>query len=115
MAAELFLHSLWVLLIMHALCDYPLQGDFLARFKAPSGGQIGGETVWPIVLTSHALIHAGGVLVVTGSVALSVAEFVAHWLIDFGKGRGWFGFRTDQALHVACKIAWAALLVAPNL
>jgi len=27
-----------LLLISHAVCDYPLQGEFLAKFKNPAAG-----------------------------------------------------------------------------
>ena len=97
----------WLLLIAHALTDYPLQGRFIAEFKNPGGPELDGERVWPWVLSAHALINAGGVLVVTGSLALSVLEAATHWLIDFGKGRRAYGFRVDQALHVASKLLLA--------
>ena len=51
------------------------------------------------MLSAHALINAGGVLVVTGSLALSAVEAVPHGLIDYGKGRRAYGFHADQALH----------------
>lgn len=91
----------------HALCDYPLQGDFLARGKnrhAPIPG-----IPWWQCLTAHALIHSGMVYLITGSLALALAELVIHWATDFYKCEGWFGFNTDQAIHFACKIAWALL------
>jgi hypothetical protein len=95
-----------LMLAGHALCDYPLQGDFLARgknHKAPLPG-----VPFYHCLLSHAAIHGGMVGLVTGSVGLGLAEFVVHALIDFGKCDGLYGFDLDQALHVACKAAWAA-------
>lgn len=101
------LSTFWLLVIAHAITDYPLQGRFIAEYKTPAAPRLGGEVVWPWVLSAHALVNAGGVFLVTGSLALSVAEAVVHWLIDFGKGRGAYGFSTDQALHVASKAALA--------
>lgn len=98
--------TLFYLLAAHGVCDYPLQGDFLARGKnhtAPLPG-----VPWYQCLIWHAMIHAGAVALITGSLWLGIAEFIAHCLIDFGKCSGWFGFNTDQALHVVCKIAWVA-------
>lgn len=95
-------------LVSHAVCDYPLQGDFLARgknHKAPLPG-----VPWYQCLIWHAAIHAGGVALATGSVGLGCAEFVAHLLIDYGKCDGWFGFNADQMLHVGCKLIWVAIL-----
>lgn len=92
------------LLIGHAIADYPLQGDFLARAKCP-GGIIGID--WWIPLTAHAAIHAGVVWYVTGFWQLGALEFIIHWMTDWAKCRGYFGFKTDQAIHVACKVLWA--------
>lgn len=99
---------LFLLLAAHALCDYPLQGDFLSRGKNHRNPLPG--VPWYQCLLAHALIHGGAVAVLTGSLGLGCAEFAAHVLIDYGKCDGWFGFNFDQALHVACKILWVALL-----
>ena len=106
------LSTFWLLVIAHAITDYPLQGRFIAEHKTPGAPRLGGEVVWPWVLSAHALVNAGGVLLVTGSLTLSVAEAVVHWLIDFGKGCRAYGFSTDQSLHLASK---AALAIAAGL
>lgn len=98
---------LFWLLVGHALADYPLQGDFLAKAKnraAPIDG-----VPWGQALAAHALIHAGFVVAVTGSLWLGLAEFVAHAIIDDAKCRGRIGFNSDQLLHVMCKVAWVAI------
>lgn len=97
----------WWMLVGHAVCDYPLQGDFLARGKnhtAPLPG-----VPWYICLIAHALIHGGAVAYITGSTKLGEAETLIHMCIDYGKCAGWFGFKTDQCLHVACKVIWVIL------
>lgn len=99
------MNNLWWMLVGHALCDYPLQGDFLARGKNHKN-PIPGIPFYQC-LFAHALIHAGAVAAVTGSVALGVAEFIAHVAIDFGKCDGQYGLNVDQALHVGCKVIWA--------
>lgn len=106
---------LFWLLVGHAVADYPLQGDFLARAKNHTAPILG--VPWIHGLLPHALMHAGAVALVTGSAWLAAAEFVAHCTIDHGKCAGWFGqgaraFNIDQALHVACKAVWAVLLLA---
>jgi hypothetical protein len=96
----------------HALADYPLQGDFLARGKnqiAPLPG-----VPWYQCLFAHALIHAGVVLAITQSVWLALAEFTIHAITDYAKCAGWFGtgekaFNIDQTIHYACKVLWAVL------
>lgn len=98
---------LFWMLVLHALCDYPLQGDFLAKAKNVSA-PIPGVPWWQ-ALTAHALIHAGAVMLVTGFLWLAIAEFVMHWLIDHTKCRGRIGFNEDQALHVMCKVVWSGI------
>lgn len=100
--------TLFWLLCAHALCDYPLQGNFLAlgkdhRYPLPG-------IPWQHCLFAHALIHAGAVALVTGSIALGLAELAAHAAIDYGKSAGIYGFHMDQVLHVAAKLAWAGFL-----
>jgi hypothetical protein len=103
-----------LLVFAHALADYPLQGDFLARGKnrnAPIPG-----VPWWICLSAHAVIHAGLVGLCTGSLALGVAEFCLHWIIDLAKCDGAFSageraFVEDQLLHIMCKALWVVALV----
>lgn len=99
---------LLALIAAHALCDYPLQGDFLSRAKnraAPIPG-----VPWYQAMAAHAAIHAGAVALLTGSVWLALAEFAAHAVIDDLKCRGRLSFNADQALHLACKVLWVAIL-----
>lgn len=96
------------LIVGHAVCDYPLQGDFLAKaknHKAPIPG-----VDWAIALAAHAAIHAGAVMLATGSLVLACAEYAAHVAIDWGKCQGFYGFRYDQGLHMLCKALWLVLL-----
>jgi hypothetical protein len=98
---------LGLLVVGHALCDYPLQGDFLARAKNRVE-PIAGVPFWQ-ALSAHSVIHGGAVALVTGMPILGIAEAVAHWLIDDAKCRGRIGFNADQLAHVACKAAWVAI------
>jgi len=91
------------LLALHCLCDFPLQGDFLARGKnrcVPLPG-----VPWQICLLAHAMIHVGAYsLVVPTGAALLVGLF--HLLVDYAKNEGWLGdgeraFFWDQFWHVA--------------
>lgn len=97
-------------LVMHALADFPLQGDFLAAQK--SRNKADNLSVWIVALTAHSVIHAGGVWLVSGSLVFAAAELILHALIDLGKGEGKFGLVTDQMLHLGCKLAYALLLAA---
>ena len=97
-----------LLVAAHALCDYPLQGDFLARAKSRSAPLPG--VPWYQALGAHAAIHGGAVGLVTGSLALGLSEAVAHAAIDDLKCRGRISYNTDQELHLACKAAWVGVL-----
>lgn len=111
----MFVMLFW-LLVGHAVADYPLQSDWMAKAKNrhnPLAYIPAGQTpqcIWPWVLSAHAATHAGAVALATGSVHLGVAEFVAHFIIDVLKCENVTGIHTDQLLHVACKIAWALAL-----
>lgn len=129
----------FALVIGHALADYPLQGDFLAKAKNHTSPIPG--VPWYQALTAHALIQAGIVWVITGSSDLALLEFVCHWCIDRWKSgdplRPSFAscrcdgimqdckrcraartytpersFDIDQLLHVVCKVGWVWILVA---
>lgn len=97
------------LVVAHAVCDYPLQGDFLAKAKnrtAPIPG-----VPWWQALGAHAVMHGGAVWLLTGFWWLGLSEAVAHALIDDAKCRGRLSFNADQGLHIACKAVWVALTV----
>lgn len=93
---------------MHALADFPLQGDYIAKQK--SRRHADNLSVWIVALSAHCVIHAGGVWLVSGSLAFGMVELVAHAVIDVCKGEGKFGFVADQLLHLACKVVYAVLL-----
>lgn len=105
------------LLVGHAMGDFGLQSDWMARFKSrhnadsriPSKRP---DLIWIHVLGSHCMIHGGAVALATGSVTLGIMEMVAHFTIDYGKSEGWYGFHADQCLHLACKGLWLGLLFA---
>ncbi len=100
---------LFLLLAGHALADYPLQGDFLAKAKNRAM-PIPGVPFYQ-ALGAHAMIHGGFVAVITGIWWLGLLEAVAHALIDDAKCTGKIGFNTDQALHVACKVVWTLVVL----
>ncbi len=95
------------LIVGHAVADYPLQGDFLAKAKnhrAPLSG-----IPWKQALFWHAVIHGGAVAGITGSLPLGLAEVLSHASIDWLKCDGRIGFNADQLLHVGCKVAWVLI------
>jgi hypothetical protein len=95
----------------HALADYPLQGDWLSKAKSHKLDLVPGETIWPLALLSHSMIHALAVFLATNSMFLATAEFIAHTIIDHAKCDGRISYNTDQYLHIGCKFVWVALYI----
>lgn len=95
------------LVVAHMLCDYPLQGDFLAKAKnhtAPLPG-----VPWWQALGAHSIIHGGAVWLITGIWWLGLAEVVAHALTDYAKSARHFTFTVDQFMHIVFKAMWVGL------
>ncbi len=102
--------TLFALMVGHAIADYPLQGDFLAKAKnrtAPIPG-----VPWWQALAAHALIHGGFVAAITGVWWLGVLELGVHALTDDLKCRGRLSYNQDQAVHVVCKLVWVIIACA---
>lgn len=100
---EAILTMALLLLGAHWGCDYPLQGPFLSEAKAKGPLRF-------YHLVAHAGIQGTAVALVTGNVWLGLAEWIAHTVIDELKVRGKTSFALDQALHIACKLAWLAII-----
>lgn len=90
----------------HFLCDYPLQGDFLAMGKSSFDKPHFGIPWWHCNF-AHAAIHGLAVGLVTKSVTLGLCELACHFAIDYGKSKKWFDINSDQILHLVCKALWA--------
>ena len=91
----------------HAVCDFPLQGQFLSDAKnhrRPGAGEHRARALF-----AHSMIHCGMVCLVTGSVILGLAELTIHAATDYAKCDGRITSTQDQAIHYACKVAWAVI------
>ncbi len=100
---------MFMLIFGHAVADYPLQGDFLSKAKNHKQPIPGID--WYVALSMHCIIHAGVVFLITQSLLLALLEYIAHMTIDYLKSDNIISFKTDQSLHVWCKIAWFGLYV----
>jgi uncharacterized membrane protein (DUF485 family) len=113
-----FIVGLWYMLCGHALMDYPLQTDFIAKNKCPGHGSR--AVPWYYIMAAHAALHG---MAVTSAIGLSVGrltpgtvlagiyETVLHFFIDVLKCENCIGIHVDQLLHVACKLTWAASII----
>ena len=100
----------FMLLFAHCLGDFALQNDFVANAKNHNTLLGKTENMWLFVLPAHAMIHAGLVFLVTGSLAMATVEFFAHTAIDFAKCDKKFGFAVDQILHLLCKAVYVVII-----
>ena len=110
MAAITFTDLLISLVLAHLVCDFTLQSDRMALEKVP-GNDV--TLNWRWWLMAHSATHGLAVALITGIPLLGLAELIFHAIIDWAKSRLRFSLACDQALHVACKLVWAALVVLP--
>lgn len=101
------MNRLYAMIAAHALADYPLQGDFLSKAKNRSAPLPG--VPWYQALAAHSIIHGAAVALLTKRPLLGVAETVIHAATDHAKCAGRLTYNQDQAIHLACKVLWAAL------
>jgi hypothetical protein len=107
--AEASPFGLFVLLAMgHFVGDFVLQNDRMAIEKCAGCDK---TLPWFWWLTAHAACQGLIVALITGVPLLGLAEWVLHWLIDWGKCNKRYNLGVDQGLHLACKVVWVALLV----
>lgn len=109
------MERIFLFLVGHAVCDFVLQGEVMgngkSRAKNAAGSHGDGFPRWYYWLAAHALTHGGAVYLITGAWWLGALEAGAHAAIDYLKCEGRISFDLDQALHVGCKLAYAAYLV----
>lgn len=103
--------------IGHALADFPLQGPFLAQGKnrhlpppVLADGATPPKRMWLYCLTAHALIQAGMVWIITGSVLVGFIELVVHWITDLLRTENKFSFECDQFIHILTKVVFVVLI-----
>ncbi len=114
-----YLYTLFWLFVGHAVADFALQSDSMAKgknrnssidlSKIPPGQKL--QTVWFYWLTAHAMIHAGAVALATGYVILGIGELILHWIIDWCKCENITTIHIDQILHILCKLLWVYILI----
>lgn len=98
-----------MLLLAHALADFPWQGPYLSEFKSPLRGSP--ENPWWLLLGMHSFIHAGLVFLLTGGSLLCFAlEFVSHYVIDWLRCHKRISYVTDQLLHIGMKVLYVVLM-----
>ena len=103
--------TLLLLICCHYLCDFPLQGEFVSKYKAK---YINGNynPIWYHVLIAHSVIHTLPVLLITGSWGLGLWMIVSHFAIDYLKCAKVITFNQDQFLHGLVILSiWALTII----
>ena len=103
---------LFKLLCGHALADFALQNNAMAKGKNPHNkpdyipaGQKD-NLHWLYWLAAHGLISGGVVFLITQNIWCGVAETVLHCGIDFLKCDNRINLHTDQFLHFLCRVLY---------
>jgi hypothetical protein len=107
----MFLFVYWLLITVHFICDYPLQGEWLAKAKNHKLNLVPGQVIWPHCLFGHASIHALPVAILTSSVWIGLIELITHMITDYLKCDGKLTYNQDQFIHISLKIIYAAIVV----
>lgn len=105
-----YINIVFLLTLVHFVCDYPLQSDAVARGKNLNefNGSLYGVP-WVYWMIGHASMHGLGVYLVTSSTALAFLETVLHFVIDTQKCKKRLNIHTDQLLHLITKLSIAGL------
>ena len=101
-----FFESLFLLVCLHFLADFPLQGEYMAREKSPKGRPLGRmenaeapNQEWWLIMAGHCAIHSLMAYLVTYSLWLAVFMFVTHYMIDCRRCYQQITFLMDQMAH----------------
>ena len=97
---DLFLQSFLILICFHFLMDYPLQGEFISKFKSRHVYRGEKNPFWIHCLTAHSAIHSLPYLLLFGNVGAALVMFVSHWIIDLLKCENFTNIHIDQCLHL---------------
>lgn len=106
-----FIAVLFGLIAAHFICDYAFQPTAMYIGKNQLKGEPYAGINWWYWLTAHSMSHAVAVALVTRNVYLGLAEFVAHWAIDWAHSKKYIGLHFEQALHLFCKLTWALIIL----
>ena len=107
----------FLLIAGHALADFAFQTEWVAtnknrniRLSFPPAERAKMQVIWPYLLTAHSFHHGLIVYLISQSFPLGLVETALHWVTDFGKCERWYGFHTDQIIHIGTKFLYVALI-----
>lgn len=86
--------TVYMILACHAVGDYVLQGNYLARTK--------GKNVWNLLM--HCLLYSAPFAVVFGVNWKVLIIFLTHVVIDYPRANKEFGYAADQIMHMVVAV-----------
>jgi hypothetical protein len=114
-----------MLMFLHAIADFALQSDVMAKGKNRNNEKIQRlhwiqelerdpkdfKKTWFYWLSAHALIQGGLILLIFGNVWIAMIEIVTHFIIDFTKCENKLTPHQDQAFHFTLRIVYTIVLI----
>ena len=113
----LILINFFTLMVLHAIADFALQSDAMAkgknRHRKPDFIPEGQEYMpcWFWWLSAHALISGGLIYLIFGNILVALLETFLHFILDFLKCDNVTNPHQDQSLHILCRIVCSIMLV----
>lgn len=118
----------FLLIAVHFVLDFPLQGDTVAINKNPNANtELQKSINWKYWMTAHAFSHGLGVAIVflfaqclffelneeilAVPVILGLLETMVHFFTDYKKCQGELTMFQDQLIHIVYKATWLAIWV----
>jgi len=108
---------IFVLLFLHALGDFALQTDVMAKGKNRhikpeylSQGQ-SYKVCWVYWMLAHSLIQGGLIWFVFGNLWIGLIEVGSHFVIDVIKCENITNPHHDQLIHFVLRITYSFILV----
>jgi len=109
--------TILLLLFAHAVGDFALQSDSMARGKNrhafdPSKAPPGQKpcNCWFWWMTAHALVNGAMYFIFTQNIIIGIIETVAHLVIDIVKTENKTSPHQDQLLHLACAVIYSIIV-----
>lgn len=112
-----FIEILFMMLFLHALGDFALQSESMAKGKnkhlkpeyIPEGQKY--KITWFYWLSAHAFIQGGLIFIFFPVVWIAITEVIFHFVLDFLKCENITNPHIDQISHILLRIIYSVCLV----
>lgn len=101
---EKLIEMFFILIAIHLVADYVLQGDSVATGKNKNLDPAKFGVSWYYWLSAHAATHSLLVGIAVQNFYAGLIEFVWHFITDYLKCEKKINLHMDQVSHVVCKL-----------